>query len=263
MSLAKYIEAGKIELLTRLTYVLDSISSALFIGVILLTYVFLWRAVYSHGTRVIEGYTLAMMVWYLVLTESIVFSPGHLIEEIGQDIQTGNIAQNLNKPYNYLFFKYSSSMAKTLLRFVITFLIGSVIVFIFLGGISVSYFSIPLILVVTLLALTLHFMIMSCLGVLVFWLEDGASIYFIYQKIVFVLGGMLIPLEIFPSWLQVISKHLPFSYIAYYPAKLLVQFSWSLFFQTILYQLLWIAGFLGFTLVLYQICIQKISINGG
>jgi ABC-2 type transport system permease protein len=37
---------------------------------------------------------------------------------------------------------------------------------------------------------------------------------------VFVLGGMLLPLEVFPGWLESITRLLPFRAMAYAPARL-------------------------------------------
>ncbi|MBS3123235.1 ABC-2 family transporter protein [Candidatus Woesearchaeota archaeon] len=263
MAFIKYIEIGKISIYNSLTYLLDFFSGSLFIGLIIFVFIQLWSVVYGSTGGLIEGYTINMMVWYLVLTEAIVTSPGKILEEIGDEIQTGNIAQNLNKPYNYVGFKYASSMARTWLRFLITFGVGSLVAYIFLGGLEVKFLTLPIVLVSVFLALTLHFLIMVLLGILVFWLEDATATYFIYQKIVFVLGGMLMPLEIFPIWLGKISAALPFSYIAYHPAKLFVNFQWSNVSEVLLKQLMWIIIMIAIVTIVYQICIRKISINGG
>ena len=52
-----------------------------------------------------------------------------------------------------------------------------------------------------------------------FWLRNAGSAWFLYQKLVFVLGGMLIPLEVFPSGLETVCRYLPFQAMAYAPAR--------------------------------------------
>lgn len=263
MSLAKYWEAGKIGLFNSFVYSFDFFTGALFIGLIIFIFINLWRVIYG-GSDLIEGFTLGMMIWYLVLTESITFSPGRITEEIGNEIQSGNIAQSLNKPYGYLLFRYASNIGRTMLRFILTFSIGGMIALVCIGAPSwVSLSTLPFIVVSVFLALTLNFCIMAALGVTAFWLEDSRSLNFIYTKLVFVLGGMLVPLDIFPSWLQTISRNLPFSYVAYYPAKLWVKFSWIDVVSVYVMQLLWIGIFILLATVLYRICIKNISINGG
>ena len=53
-----------------------------------------------------------------------------------------------------------------------------------------------------------------------FWIRDARSTWFLYQKFVFILGGMLLPLEVLPDWLHRIAVVLPFATMAYAPARL-------------------------------------------
>jgi ABC-2 type transport system permease protein len=263
MGLTKYWEVGKVSLYNSLAYRMDFFAFSLFIGLIIFIFINLWSTIYADGTKLIEGFSIGMMIWYLVLTESIVTSPGRVIEDIGNEIQSGNVAQNLNKPYNYVLFHYASSMAKSLFRFVLTFSIGGVVALTFIGGLKVSLWSIPLIIISIALALTLHFCMMALISVYIIWLEDAKAINFIYNKFVFVLGGMLLPLEIFPTWLAKISQSLPFSYVAYYPAKLGVMFNWDLFLKVIFGQLAWTLLVIILIIISYKFCFKRISINGG
>ena len=69
-----------------------------------------------------------------------------------------------------------------------------------------------------------------------FWLRDTKSAWFLYQKLVFVLGGMLLPLEVLPRPVEIVAKLLPFAAFSYAPARLasghvepgwlLVQLAW-------------------------------------
>lgn len=263
MGLTKYVEAGKINLYNSLIYFWDFISSAFFIGIIIFIFINLWKVVYAGGDGLIEGFTINMMVWYLVMTESIVVSPGRVLEDIGDEIQSGNIAQNLNKPYNYILFTYASTMGRTLLKFFVTLGVASLVAFIFIGGFDINFKTLPIVAIAVFLALTLHFAMMALLGVLAFWIEDAKGTNFVYNKIIFVLGGMLLPLEIFPQWLANIGKVLPFSYVAYHPAKLWVKFDWSLVADVLLKQIMWIAIMAVLIIIVYNICIRKMSINGG
>lgn len=263
MGISKYIQAGKIHFNETLIYFTDFFASSLFIALIIFIFISLWKVIYADGTTLIEGYTLSMMIWYLVMTESIVISPGHLTEEIGNEIQSGEIAQKLNKPYNYILFKYATNLGKTIPRFVTTFVFGGIVTLFLVGGMQFSWKTLPIILIVVFLALTLHFLMMASLGIMAFWFEDTHSLHFIYSKLVFVLGGMLVPLEIFPLWLKNISIHLPFSYVAFHPARMFVRFDWLVIGKTILAQISWIIIFIVITAVLYDVCIKKISVNGG
>lgn len=262
MTVTKYFSIGKINFINSFTYTLDIFAHSLFIGLILFIFISLWKVVFS-GKTIIDGFTINMMVWYVVMTESIITSQRHIVEEIGNEIKSGEIANYLNKPYNYVLYKYFSSIGSSVFRFFLTFVVAGIVVIIFLGGIKVSVASIPFILLSAFLAITLQFFISAFIGLFAFWFEDSKGMDFIYQKIVFTIGGMLMPLDIFPFWLQKISKVLPFSYTAYHPAKLFVNFEWQRFFSVIKYQLMWVVIFCILIALLYRICVRRVSVNGG
>jgi ABC-2 type transport system permease protein len=44
--------------------------------------------------------------------------------------------------------------------------------------------------------------------------------WFVYQKLVLIFGGVLLPLQVMPEWLERIALALPFSSMAYAPARL-------------------------------------------
>jgi ABC-2 type transport system permease protein len=263
MTLNKYFSVAKVSVVNSLMYFTDFLAGSLFVGLIIFIFINLWQVVYSSSEPLIAGFTLPMMIWYLVMTESIVTSPKRIIEEIGDEIQSGDIAQNLNKPYNYVLFKYASTMGKTTLTFFMTFLVGGIVTYLMVGGIDFSLKSLPFIILLVVVALTLNFAMMAFLGIMALWLEDAKAIHFIYTKLVFVLGGMLIPLDIFPVWLQGISKALPFSFIAYHPARLFVNFSFTGFLEVFFYQLIWLGLIAIMISVVYAICIRRFSANGG
>jgi ABC-type glutathione transport system ATPase component len=56
-----------------------------------------------------------------------------------------------------------------------------------------------------LLAMTLNFCVQGMIGLCAFITEDVQSFQIIYQKFLFILGGMLIPLDFFPGWLRDVS----------------------------------------------------------
>jgi len=107
------------------------------------------------------------------------------------------------------------------------------------------------------------FMFLSAIGLLAFMVEDTFSFRLIYQKITFILGGLLIPIDFLPAWLQRIARLLPFQLTTYAPAKLFVAFSWEQFNQLLFSGLLWMA-ILGLALIWqYRWASQRLAINGG
>lgn len=264
MEILKYYSISKINFKNSFVYLADSVASALFVAFIIFVFANIWRVVFaSTGTNIISGFTYPMMIWYLVLTEAITISQGKIITEIGKEMISGEIANYLNKPYNYIFYKYSSTIGTSISTFFLILIIAGITALIFAGPIEFDWANLIFVLIASFLGITLHFTLMATLGILCLWLEDSRSLNFLYQKIIFVAGGMLVPLDIFPTWFSSICFLLPFSYAVYAPAVLFVKFSFDNFVQTVAIQLFWIIVTCIIAMLIFQVLSRRVSINGG
>lgn len=54
------------------------------------------------------------------------------------------------------------------------------------------------------------------------WVADTTSVYLIWQKLCFVLGGLMLPLSIYPPWLRALAEWSPFAALLFGPAELLL-----------------------------------------
>jgi ABC-2 type transport system permease protein len=109
----------------------------------------------------------------------------------------------------------------------------------------------------------LHFCLTVMIGLSAFVAEDVSAFMWIYQKLAFVFGGMLVPLDFYPGWLQAIARALPFSSITYGPARLFVTPTMELFISVMTMQIVWIVIL---TLVLtfaYRRGVAYLTVNGG
>ena len=70
------------------------------------------------------------------------------------------------------------------------------------------------------LAITANLLAQHAVAASAFWIRDAGSIWFLYMKAVFILGGMIIPLEVLPAGLERVALFLPFKAMAYSPARL-------------------------------------------
>ena len=100
----KYIHIAKTNFINNLMYLRDIIWSSAFIAIILFIFVHLWRVIFGSN-EYIAGFTIVMMLWYVVMTESIVTAQSKVMEDIGDEIITGSIANYLSKPYNYILYQ--------------------------------------------------------------------------------------------------------------------------------------------------------------
>ncbi|MFP4423619.1 MAG: ABC transporter permease [Candidatus Woesearchaeota archaeon] len=261
MELTKYCYVVRTTWMNSLAYVMDFVGSSFFMAILMFVFISLWTTIYGGGS-VIDGFTLPMMIWYLVMSESIIFSDSRVADEISQEVKSGHLAYSLNKPYNYVLFKYSQYIGRAFMRFFVAFLTGAIITLLFVGPINLSPATI-LVPIIILAAISLNFLFFVIIGLLAFWFEDTKSFQLIYSKIIFTLGGMLIPLEFYPGWLEKLSLSLPFATVPYFPARLFVNFTADLFTKALILQFFWGCILILIITLIYVKASKKVQIHGG
>lgn len=259
----KYWSLFTIQLINSLAYPGELIGRSLMVIPFMWIFYQLWRVTFqAAGSSVINGLTLPMTLWYLMLAETIELSRPRLGTNISEAVKDGSIAYILSKPYDFLLYHFATSMGETIFRAVFNALLGGALVW-WLVGSPPNPLGWPLVIIAILGAWTLNFCIAALIGLSAFIVEDISAFQWIYQKLAFILGGLMIPLDFYPSWLQSIARALPFSAMTYGPARLFVAPSVSAFLSTLAMQLTWIIV-LGLLLAFfYRRSLNFLTVNGG
>jgi ABC-2 type transport system permease protein len=259
----KYWAIFQITLINSLAYPGELVGRSLMIIPFMWIFYQLWKVTYAAaGTDVINGLTLTNILWYLMLAETIELGRPPLARTISENVKDGSIAYLLNKPYDFLLYQFSTTMGETVFRAVMNALFGSAMI-LWLAGPPEHPEGFIIALPAIIGAWVLHFCVTVMIGLSAFIVEDVSAFMWIYQKLAFMLGGMLIPLDFYPHWLQVIAKALPFSSITYGPARLFVTPTAELFVNVMALQVVWImvlAVLLTFT---YRRGVAYLTVNGG
>lgn len=262
--ISKYSYITKISLSNNLVYFGDFLVRNFFFVFIIYIYMMLWTNIYGSKGDNIAGFTLNQMIWYLVVTEIVTLSRSNIFFEATQDVKNGNIAYMLNKPYNYILYCFSNSLGEMGVKLLTNALVGLIIGILCVGPLmDFNLINLPFIIIPILLGIFINFFIHISLSLTSFWLEENSAFFWIYGKLVFTLGGMLIPLELFPEWLKSIAVNLPFAYVTYAPAKLAVNFSLNRFVYTIAFQLVYLGIFFLLSMSIFRKGAKALNVNGG
>lgn len=156
----KYLYIYKATLIENLSYISNIFLGFINFFVMMFVFLNLWQYIYSDSTQIIHGYTFKQMIWYVLTTEILWFGSRNkiLTRQISQDIKTGNIAYNINKPYNYVFYIISKHLGEITIKLVLFIIVGLIIGICFVGPIeNFNFMNIPLILLSVLLRSTNQF----------------------------------------------------------------------------------------------------------
>jgi ABC-2 type transport system permease protein len=180
----------------------------------------LWRAAAHANGGAIAGYSAVALTWYIATSESVTVALNiRLISDVGEDIASGAIAVELLRPVSVLGVRVVSEVGRALPRLGALVVAGAVLATATAGG-PPRPAALALAVPSVVLAIACNVVAQHAFAAAAFWLRDAGSAWFLYQKLVFVLGGMLIPLEALPSWLRGVAAVLPFRAMAYIPARL-------------------------------------------
>jgi ABC-2 type transport system permease protein len=263
-SSAKYVEIFKIAARSAFAYPLDTFARVGFMGMVIFVFAQLWIVTFDlSGRSTVGGYDRRQMVWYLVLTETVIMSCPRVFSQIDQEVRSGDLAYILNRPYNYALYHLATYAGTAVLLMPANFAVGSAIAWLLVGEPLVDPITWPAISVAVILAIGLNFAIELSIGLLAFWFEDTSAFFWIFQKVVFTLGGLFLPLEAFPDTLRQISVLLPFTSIAYAPARLTASFSTSAFLTTIGTQAFWLVVMGIGCVVMFRAGVRRLNVNGG
>lgn len=237
-----------------------ALSTILFLGV----FVALWTTAYSFNQqKEMVGYTLPQMLWYLAMTETIALSTSRIFLDISEAVKAGDLAYTLIRPMSYPLNQVAHSLGDSAPRFVLNLLTASAVVALGAGEFSGSWFGLVAFLLMALLALILDALIAVLIGLTAFWLEEVLPVFLIYQKLLFTIGGLFLPLEMFPPWLQRIAEWLPFRFITNAPARVFVHYDIHIFATSVAGQVTYIIVLSLLLLGVWCAAQRRLVVHGG
>ncbi len=261
---AKYLAVFRINLLQQLAYSGEAFARSMSLVLFMVVFTALWTTAYSvSGRSELGGFTLSGIIWYLAMTETLMLARARAHIDIGEAVKSGDIAYALNKPYSYPLFQWANTVGVSLVRFVVNFGVGVLTMLVLTQTIEGSVAGLFGFAVLALLALALDAGISVLIGLLAFVMEEVRPVDWIYQKLIFTIGGMFIPLDIFPDWLRAVSNVLPFKYLVYAPARTFVRFDFNFFVESLVGISLYLAAIAAAMYVLYARGTKQLAVNGG
>jgi ABC-2 type transport system permease protein len=175
---------------------------------------------------------------------------------IDGEIREGVLALKLLHPINPIHDYLAENLADKVLRLLV---VTPVLLIVVLLIPDVHYVLTPLNFLFFLLALTIawyiRFIVEYIVGILSFWISQAMTIQDIFWMFFLLLGGVVAPLDLLPTWLSSIAHYLPFRYMMSFPIEIMlgrvtgpslltgffIGLVWIVIFQ-IIYRMLWRQG---------------------
>ena len=188
---------------------------------------FLTHALFeASGRSTLAGFTPRGMVLYYVF----VILMGRIVQSnemelgIAQDIYEGSLNRYLIYPVPYAAFKFAEqagSLAPHLVQMILFGVLAPMIVGI-PEEIHITPASVAMCLVSLALANLLHYLLIFPIHAVAFWADNVWSLMVAERFAISLLGGLLLPLDLFPDWVRAPLAWLPFPYLFSVPVRTLM-----------------------------------------
>src|SRR5205085_3958222 len=189
----------RVSIASNLAYMMEVFFRGLFLIVLIFVLGQLWKTTYSaRGAKLLSGFSISDMIWYLAAAETIATSMPALTRRIDQEVRSGQLAYLLGRPCGYVLYNFAYYLGERFVRLCMNGIVGAVLALLVVGLPHFTWMGVLVWPLVLFLALCIDFVAYFSIGLLAFWTEDTQSFNLIFNRLTLVLGGVLAPLEIFP-----------------------------------------------------------------
>lgn len=209
-----------------------------------------------------EHLTFASVVWYMTITELVAIAVWTQYREVREEVLSHQIAGRFVLPLSYHRIKAGEWLGRTSRSMIEFSLLGTLVAWLLTGGFSPGLASLPLLAVSLFLSVIIFNNIHMMIGLTEVWGAHSRPAFLIMQKLLFLLGGLLIPLDIYPQWLQKIAWATPFPAILYGPGSFAFGKSGSEVIGLLSLQVFWAFATLGAASLVYLAARNKIGRDG-
>ena len=221
--------AGKAALTARF------LAFALIIGI----WASLWRIVPPETLARVQ-LSYEQVVWYFTLTEIVVFSLGHAYWQVEDDLAPGKLTLSLVRPVGYVTLIVSEEIGRAVVKLAGFGIPGLGLAVALTGVIPFGPGQILPLVAMLVLGSAVLLVSQMLVGLTAAWVGSARAVFFIVQKFIFVLGGMIVPLTAYPALLQKIAWATPFPAMLFAPASLMLDSSAAHIVAMLELQLAWL-----------------------
>ncbi len=238
----KYLGIASITLKSQLVYRFDLIAGVGFSFIRVLLAFILWNTLFQHKHQ-IGGFSLPAMITYYIMVSFFqrLDTTDSMVWQFSGEIREGQFTKYLVKPIRPLWYFSVSCFTKTFFILGINLITTTLVALLFQKYFIIQFNTTAWFcgLLINLLGLSFLILLNYCIAILSFKFLEIGFFYMIKNTIMEFLIGVMIPLTLLPLWLQKGLQFLPFYYINYLPAMLIMGRETDKILQALLVLVIW------------------------
>ncbi|MDN3504975.1 MAG: hypothetical protein P0S95_05320 [Rhabdochlamydiaceae bacterium] len=234
---------------------------SIFLIACLLIFAHLWKV--AAAKKGLVSFDPNQLLWYIAFNEWILIAIPDVHSDMEHDLRSGRLAYHLPRPISYLGAIFFEGAGRLTANLIILGIICFGFTWLKIGFLpfSMSAFILSLLFGVAsgIVGLIFH----MAIGLSAFWLKDITPFTWIWEKFLYLLGGLILPLSVYPLWIQKVALFTPFPSILGARSALTLGFSWHLAFNLALHLLFWGLFATTISMVAYRKGVKIVHIEGG
>lgn len=184
------------------------IGLSIFLMTCLLIFAHLWK-IAAAKTGAIH-LNPEQLLWYIAFNEWVLIAIPDVEAEMAEDLRSGKLAYLLPRPISYLGATFAEAMGTLTVNLLVLGIVAFVFSYIQVGILPFPAYGLLLTIVLGFMAGTLGVIFQMIIGLSAFWLKEVEPFYWIWEKLLFMFGGLILPLAVYPEWMQTFAKFTPF-----------------------------------------------------
>lgn len=199
-----------------------------------------WVSLASSGMN-IKPYTPVTLGIYYLLIGSLSTIVGFSYQEVADEIRDGKISGAVIRPVNYLTVKFFATASDKVLMIAIMAAVLTVLYIFRFINFGLTPINMTLFAISVLFAMVGNFLLYFLTAMGAFWVKHTHGIPALVSVFSGIASGSMIPIDLLPPTLLLISKILPFRYFTFFPAEIFLgNATFSEIWQSFAIESIWI-----------------------
>lgn len=257
----KYFKIFNLSLILSLKNTKALIGLSIFLVTCLIIFAHIWKIAAAKIGAI--DLNPSQLLWYIALNEWILVASPEIQDGMEQDLRSGRLAYLLPRPISYLGSVFAEGLGTLCANLLVLGAVTFSFTWFRTGEIPFDLSTFPTVIVLGLLAGCVSMIFQMLVGLSAFWIQNVEPFEWIWGKLLLTLGGLMLPLAVYPLWLQNIAYLTPFPAILGQRSALALEFSVSSVFLVAGSLILWGLIGLGSLALLYRRGLRIVNIEGG
>ena len=230
---------------------------------------YLWKAVYNSTAQATIGNLTVWDMLAYIATASIcarITQTGRTERNAAEEIRSGDLNKYLLKPISHSIYTLVSSFSERISALIFIVLLTLVVgVPLAQGaGVQISIAGVVVALPILFCAMVINSLMSVAISYFAFWFDEVWTFHVVKDISLWFLSGQLLPMSALPETARAIAALLPFQYLAYVPAGLIIgKIPVAQAPLLLLGAIAWVAILGGITAMIWQRGLRRFGAYGG